>query len=142
MTTRDNAARDRQLRDNPQHRPVAITLDGLAGHFFVPGAGHAIENYTADAKLRIKAYAPVYKSRQSACSLGGIHHQHHRSTQQLRKRCRAMRAVDVLTVENTAIAFNQGQIRPPGMAREAAFDGLFPNHKGVEVTTGAAGYFG
>ena len=122
-----------------EHRDVGVMFDHGAQFGFVTRAAELIQNYAGDADIAIECLVAEDQRGDAACHAAGVDDQHHRRGQQVGERGVGVRAIEIETVVQSFVAFDEADIRARRACSEGAQDFIAPHEEEVEVVAVAAG---
>ena len=111
---------------NAEHGNVGIAFDGPAQHGAVTLSGHVVQNDARKVQILLEIRHAGNDGRRGAGHFGAVHGEHHGGLQKLRHMRRGTGTLKVASVEEAAVAFNDGDVGPaPGAdAAELTCEGL------------------
>ena len=122
-----------------EHRHVGVVLDHGPQLGLVARAAELVEDDSGNADTPVKRLVAEDQWRNAARHAARIDHQHHRRVQQCRQRGVGVAAVQIQPVVQTLVAFDQGDIGPPGATRERGADLVARHQIEIEVVAVAPG---
>ena len=128
-----------ETRDGAEDGQAHVGLDGRANHLFLAARTHAIEDHAREPQLGVEHPATQDLGRHGAGRFGHVHDQYHRRADELRELGGGAGAAGVHAVEQSAVAFHDGDGRVASTLGEGGEDDRGLHHERIEIPTGRSG---
>jgi hypothetical protein len=122
-----------------EHRDIGVMLDHGAQLGFVAAPAEAVEDHAGDADVAVEGLVAEDQRGDAARHAARIEHQDHRQVEQAGQRRIAVRAVEVESVVEALVAFDQADFGVMAVAGELGLQFAVGREEKVEVVAGAPG---